>query len=59
MLFRSLDDLRALQYLEAVIGRAEVIKLIEKHAGGRITFTQYPRSKRFFDDLRRDVMNLI
>lgn len=59
VLRQALDDLRALQYLEAVIGRAEVIKLIEKHAGGRITFTQYPRPKRFFDDLRRDVMKLI
>lgn len=55
LLHMAMQDLRALQKLEALSGRDAVLALIEKAAGGPLTLTEYPREAAFFDRLRAAV----
>ena len=52
---QAMHDLRALESLESLVGRASVEKLIAEVAGGKITLTEYPRDKVFLPTLRRRV----
>lgn len=56
ILQEALNDVRMLKLLEARIGRAEVLSLIEKTAGGKLSFGAYPRKSRFFEDLRNSAV---
>lgn len=52
VLRQAQNDLRMLRYLEEKAGRAYVLELIDSLCAQTITFTQYPRKKAFFDELR-------
>ena len=56
---QALRDIRALEALEARIGRESVNALIDRLAGQRITFTDYPRSDGFLLDLRETVNEML
>lgn len=55
VLDEALHDLRALELLENLKGRAHVERLIRALAGQEITFRSYPRSEAFLYDLRSRV----
>ncbi|MBQ7867656.1 MAG: DUF4091 domain-containing protein [Clostridia bacterium] len=55
VLYEALRDLRALQMLESLKGRAFVESLISRLAGQKITFSDYPRNDAFVYELRRCV----
>lgn len=55
VLSEALNDLRALEYLEALTSREHVEKLIRDYAGMDVTFKQYPRNASFLLDLRKAV----
>ncbi len=55
VLREALQDLRALQLLEALTSRDQVEALIAGLAGMRITFKQYPRQAEFLLELRKQV----
>lgn len=52
---RGLEDLRLLEALEEKIGREETERLLDRVAGMRITFSDYPRTERFFRDLYEEI----
>ena len=56
---QALRDIRALEALEARIGRKAVNALIDRLAGQRITFADYPRSDGFLLDLRETVNEML
>lgn len=56
---QALRDIRALEALEARIGREAVNALIDRLAGQRITFADYPRSDGFLLDLRETVNEML
>ncbi len=56
---QSLWDLRALELLEEKIGRPAVLAMLEKLAGGRLTFRRYPCEPGFFAALRREIYGLL
>lgn len=56
---QALRDIRALEALEARIGRESVNALIDRLAGQRITFADYPRSDGFLLDLRETVNEML
>lgn len=51
----AMQDLRALEALEALQGREQVLRLLEECAQGSLTLTDYPRDAAFFDRLRQRV----
>ena len=51
----AMQDLRALEALEALQGREQVLRLLEECAQGPLTLTDYPRDTVFFDRLRQRV----
>ncbi len=51
----AMQDLRALQWLEALTSREHVLELLEEAAGEPLTLTEYPRSNAFFLALRERV----
>lgn len=51
----AMQDVRALKMLEKKKGRAAVLTLIEELAGGRVTFTDYPKGIQFLLQLRQRV----
>ena len=53
------ESLAALEALEARIGRESVNALIDRLAGQRITFADYPRSDGFLLDLRETVNEML
>lgn len=55
----ALNDLRALQLLEALRGRAFACRLIREEAGMEITFSRYPREADFLYRLRGRVNRAI
>ena len=55
VLRQGLSDLRALTFLEEKIGREQVLRLLEREAGGSLSFRHYPRSAGFFDKLREEI----
>ena len=56
---QALRDIRALDALEARIGREAVNALIDRLAGQRITFTSYPRDDAFLLQLRETVNEML
>lgn len=50
--YEALQDLRALQLLEGLIGREQVLELLEGSLPQPITFTEYPRDPRWLLDIR-------
>ena len=52
---QAIYDLRALETLEALCGREHVVALIDRMAGMRITFENYPASADFILSLREEV----
>lgn len=59
VLRQGLSDLRALTFLEEKIGREQVLRLLEREAGGSLSFRHYPRSAGFFDKLREEIYRRI
>lgn len=59
VLSQAIYDLRALRLLESMIGRSEVIKLIDQQAGQPLTFDCYPPEKEYLFHLRQTVHQLI
>ena len=55
----AMDDLRAFQLLEALRGRAYVMRLIEEGLDAPITFERYPRDERYLLGLRERVNQAI
>ncbi len=59
LLSRAMQDLRALQYMEALCGREETLRLIDEGLDEPLTLTRYPREGRYITDLRRRVNRAI
>ena len=55
MMHLAMQDLRALQALEALRGREHVLALLDECAEDPLTLTEYPRVAEFFDRLREKV----
>ena len=55
MMNLAMQDLRALQALEALRGREHVLALLNECAEGPLTLTEYPHGAEFFDRLREKV----
>lgn len=53
--YEMIQDVAALEKLEKLVGRDEVIRLIDETAGEVITFKSYPRNSEFLLKLRRKV----
>lgn len=51
----AMQDLRALEALETLQGREQVLRLLEECAQGPLILTDYPRDAAFFDRLRQRV----
>ena len=54
---QAMYDLRALQLLEEKIGRSQVLKLIDHEM--EITFSSYPRTDEYINDLRNRIHELL
>lgn len=52
---QALDDLRALQALEALIGRERTVSLIKEGWDGSFDFSHYPRTADYFMKLRERI----
>lgn len=59
VLKEALFDLRALEYLDSLVGRDEVEKLINEGVGQKITFSNYPTQPDYITQLRRKLNYLI
>lgn len=57
--YEALQDLRALQLLETLIGREEVMELVEQDVEEPITFSEYPRSMEWLLKKRERVNQMI
>lgn len=55
VLFHAMQDIRAMELLEHLIGREAVVKEMEKGLGREITFSEYPVSDTWILDFRRRV----
>ena len=55
VLHQAMQDLRALQWLETLIGREKTLQFLLECADGPLTLTEYPRDPAFFDTLRQRV----
>ena len=51
----ALQDLRAMQWLETLVGRERVLELIDGELSEPVTFKRYPRSAEYLLNLRRRV----
>ena len=51
----ALQDLRAMQWLETLVGRERVLELIDGELSESVTFKRYPRSAEYLLNLRRRV----
>ena len=49
------QDYRALVKYEEKVGRAEVIALIERLFGGKLSMENYPASYKYIEDLRKTI----
>ena len=56
VLYEALQDLRALQLLESLIGRDQVLVLLEEGLDDEITFDQYPKDLEWYL-LKREQIN--
>lgn len=53
--YHALEDLRAMQWLETLVGRERVLELIDGELSDEVTFSRYPRSSDYILRLRRRV----
>jgi hypothetical protein len=53
--YHALQDLRAMQWLETLVGRERVLELIDGGLSEPVTFKRYPRSNEYLLNLRRRV----
>lgn len=58
VLYDALQDLRALQLLESLVGREQVLELLEEGLDGEITFDHYPKDQEWYL-LKREQINMI
>ena len=49
------QDYRALVKYEEKVGREEVISLIERLFGGKLSMENYPASYKYIEDLRKTI----
>ena len=59
VLHQAMQDLRALNWLEALIGREKTLEILLSCADGPLTLTEYPRDPAFFTTLRQRVNSAI
>ena len=52
---QALQDLRALRWLESLIGREKTLEILLNCAEGPLTWAEYPHDEAFFDRLRERV----
>jgi hypothetical protein len=57
--FEALQDLRALQLLETVVGKDNVLRLLEEGLSQPITFSEYPRSAGWLLHIREKVNGIL
>lgn len=55
VLQQAMQDLRALRWLESLIGREKTLELLLDCAEGPLTLTEYPHENAFFERLRERV----
>jgi hypothetical protein len=59
VLYEALQDLRALQLLESLVGREQVVALLEEGLDHEITFEQYPEEQEWYLQKREQINNKI
>ncbi|WP_054028345.1 DUF4091 domain-containing protein [Bacillus sp. FJAT-28004] len=59
VLYEALQDLRACELLEELIGRESVIELLERGLNHPLTFSQYPNSSSWLLEKRLEINRLI
>ncbi|MEG1979266.1 MAG: DUF4091 domain-containing protein, partial [Victivallaceae bacterium] len=57
--YQGLQDLRALNALEAAVGREAVVALINRVAGMSVKMDKFPLDNHFPEDLRREINQLL
>ena len=57
--YEALQDMRALQLLESLVGKEAVIDILEESLEKPITFSQYPRSSEWILSKREQINRLI
>ena len=55
VLQQAMQDLRALRWLESLIGREKTLEMLLDCAQGPLTLTEYPRDAAFFERLRERI----
>lgn len=55
----ALGDIEICRRLESIIGRDDVVSIIDKAAGGRLSFSDYPRNSDFVPSLIEHMKQLI
>ncbi|MCL2508238.1 MAG: DUF4091 domain-containing protein [Oscillospiraceae bacterium] len=53
--YDAIQDMRALQLLESLIGREKTVSLLESDTGGAITFSEYPRDDQWHLAKREEI----
>ena len=59
VLYQAIQDVTVCMALEAVIGRENVVKMIETAAGGEFTLEKYPINAAFYENLRAEMVKAI
>jgi hypothetical protein len=59
VLNEALQDLRALQLLESIVGREQVLTLLEEGLDHEITFEQYPQDQEWYLQKRGQINDKI
>ena len=57
--FEGLQDMRLLYLAEERIGRAKVIEALDKMCGTSLTFENYPRSEKFYEQLHTFIFSYL
>lgn len=57
--YQAIEDMRICVALEELIGRDEVLKMIDEAAGRNLRFDDYPCSNEFLEDLRDNIREKI
>lgn len=59
MTYEAIQDMDICRALEACIGKAAVVELIDQKAGFDVTFDHYPRGAAYLEDLRAEMVEKI
>ena len=57
--YEAIQDMDICFALEMLVGREEVVKMIDEAAGGDLRFDDYPRNKEFLEKLRAKMVDRI